>query len=46
MLPATRLQVAAVCVAALEHAAAADKVVEIVSSPAAPVLPEDRWFAV
>ena len=39
-------QVAQVLVAALSQPAAADKVVEIVSNPSAPQLPQDQWFAV
>lgn len=41
----SRDTVAAVCVEALYQPAASDKVVEIVSSPSAPVLPADKWFA-
>jgi hypothetical protein len=38
--------VAEVLVAALQEPSASGKVVEIVSSPVAPALPRDKWFAV
>ena len=41
----SRDTVAAVCVEALFQDAAAKRVVEVVSSPSAPVLPVDKWFA-
>ena len=41
----SRDTVAAVCVEALFAAAASERVVEIVSSPDAPVLPVETWFA-
>lgn len=41
----SRDTVAAVCVEALFSEAASKRVVEIVSSPSAPVLPSDKWFA-
>ncbi len=41
----SRDTVAAVCIAALRQDTADNKLVEIVSNPAAPVLPEDKWFA-
>jgi len=40
----SRDTVAAVCVAALVQPRADNKVIEVVSSPSAPVLPEDQWF--
>jgi hypothetical protein len=45
LLPAC-LQVAEVLVAALRQPAAANKVVEIVSSPSAAEVPEGKWFEV
>jgi len=41
----SRDTVAEVLVAALQQDAAQNKVVEIVASPNAPVVPEDKWFA-
>jgi hypothetical protein len=38
--------VAEVLVAALTEPAAKGKVLEVVSSPSAPPLPRDKWFAV
>jgi len=35
-----------VLVAALSDPAAANRVIEIVSSPSAPVLPRESWFSV
>lgn len=46
MLVFAWLQVAEVLVAALRQPAAANKVVEIVSNPDAPELPEEQWFSV
>jgi hypothetical protein len=40
-----RYTVAAVCVEALFSGGAAKRVVEIVSSPNAPALAADKWFA-
>lgn len=40
------LQVAEVLVAALQQPAAANMVLEIVSSPSAPQLPKEKWFNV
>jgi hypothetical protein len=40
------VQVAEVLVAALQQPAAANMVLEIVSSPTAPELPQDKWFNV
>jgi hypothetical protein len=45
-LPSPAPQVAEVLVAALQEPSASGKVVEIVSSPVAPALPRDKWFAV